>query len=121
MPIRPYPGRRRVRIKDQKNYPENQQWMAADVVFSVFHIIASGNGRAPWFGDRGVPPGRGETAAETAAREAEWTARDRANLQWLDRTFETAQEERAKGVVLFFQADIAYQAVRDGAFPSPPS
>ena len=106
-------GGRQEPIKAQKDYPENQQWRAADVVFSVFHIIGSNNGRAPWFGDRVVPPGPGETAAETAAREAEWAARDKANLKWLDRTFEIAGEERAKGVVLFFQADMWNQPDRD--------
>ena len=95
-----------VRIKDQKNYPENQQWMAADVVFSVFHIIGSNNGRAPWFADRVVAPGPGETPAETASREAEWAARSAANLKWLERTFDQARDEHAKGIVLFFQADM---------------
>lgn len=99
-------GGRQVRINDQWRYPENQQWMASDVVFSVFHIIGSNNGRAPWFGDRVVPPGPGETPSETASREAEWAARTRADLKWLDRTFDIARDEHAKGVVLFFQADM---------------
>jgi hypothetical protein len=97
-------GSRPVRIKAEDNYPENQRWMASDVVFSVLHIIGSNNGRASWFGDRASPVG--ETPAETAAREAEWAARDAANLRWLERTFEQAKEEHAKGVVLFFQADM---------------
>jgi hypothetical protein len=92
-----------VRIKAEDNYPENQRWMASDVVFGVFHIIGSNNGRAPWFTD---PTQAGETPAETAAREAEWAARDAANLRWLERTFQQAREEHAKGVVLFFQADM---------------
>jgi len=110
-------GGQQVRIKEQNGYPENQEWRASGVVFSVFHIIGSNNGRAPWFGDRTVPPGPGETAAETAAREAEWAARDRANLKWLDRTFEIAREEQAKGVALFFQADMWNQPDRDGGVP----
>ena len=106
-------GGQQLEIKDQKDYPENQQWKAAGVVFSVFHIIGSNNGRAPWFGDRAVSPGPGETPAETASREAEWAARDKANLKWLDRTFEIANEDQAKGVVLFFQADMWNQPDRD--------
>jgi hypothetical protein len=97
-------GGQQVKLKAEHSYPENQQWMASDVVFSVFHIIGSNNGRAPWFGDRASPVG--ETPAETAAREAEWAARDAANLRWLERTFQQAREEHAKGVVLFFQADM---------------
>src|SRR5262245_15558635 len=106
-------GGRHVGIKAQDGYPENQQWMAADVVFSVFHIIGSNNGRAPWFGDRTIPPGPGETPDETASREAEWAARDAANLVWLDRTFAIAGENDALGVVLFFQADMWNQPDRD--------
>jgi hypothetical protein len=97
-------GGQQVKLKSEKNYPENQQWMASDVVFSVLHTIGSNNGRASWFGDRASPVG--ETPAETAAREAEWAARDAANLRWLEQTFEQAKEEHAKGVVLFFQADL---------------
>jgi hypothetical protein len=98
-------GGRQVRIKAQRNYPENQTWMASDVVFSALHVIGSNNGRGAWFGDRAAPH-TGETPAETASREAEWAARSAANLRWLDRTFEQAREERAKGVVLFMQADM---------------
>lgn len=97
-------GGLQLKIKDQKNYPENQQWAAAGVVFSVFHIIGSNNGLAPWFGDRVSPVG--ETIEETASREAEVGARVVANLKWLDMTFERAQQEHAKGVVLFMQADM---------------
>jgi hypothetical protein len=105
-------GGQQVRIKAENKYPENQLWMASDVVFSVLHIIGSNNGRAPWFGDRVSPVG--ETPAETAAREAEWSARDAADLRWLDRTFEQAKEEHARGVVLFFQADMWNPADRAG-------
>ncbi len=97
-------GGRQVRIRVQAHYPENQRWMAADVVFSVFHILGSNNGLAPWFGDRVSPVG--ETPAETASREAEWVARSAANLRWLERTFDRAREEHAKAVVLLFQADM---------------
>jgi hypothetical protein len=97
-------GGQQVRLRDQRRYPENQMWTASDVVFSVFHIIGSNNGRDPWFGDRASPVG--ETPAETASREAEWSARTLADLRWLDETFEEAREEHARGVVLFFQADM---------------
>ena len=97
-------GGLQLKIKDQKDYPENQQWAAAGVVFSVFHIIGSNNGLAPWFGDRVSPVG--ETPEETASREAEVAARVATNLKWLDMTFERAQQEHAKGVVLFMQADM---------------
>ena len=108
-------GGRQVRVDAQRNYPENQSWEAASVTFSTFHVIGSNNGRATWFADRRdttalvpvvttVP--KPETPAEAASREAEWAARDAANLRWLERTFEEAREERSKGVVLILQADL---------------
>ncbi len=109
------------RVDAQRNYPENASWMAAGVTFSTFHVIGSNNGRAKWFGDRKdttslvplVTVPKPESAEEGASREAEWAARDAANLRWLDRTFEEAREEHAKGVVLLFQADMWNQGDRD--------
>ena len=69
-----------MKIKAQKNYPENVRWEAADVVFSAFQVIGSNNGRAA--------PNKGETPVETASRKAEWAASDAANLKWLDKTFD---------------------------------
>lgn len=108
-------GGRQVRIKAQHGYPENQEWMASNVVFAAFHVLGSNNGRAPWFGDRAAP-NTGETPAETASREAEWSSRNAANLRWLNRAFEKARDERARGVVLFLQADMWHPEDRtDGA------
>jgi hypothetical protein len=94
-----------IKIKDQKSYPENVRWEAANVQFAVFHILGSNNGRAPWFGDRAAP-NTGETPTETASREAEYLARNAANISWLQKTFENAEEEKSVGIVLFFQADL---------------
>ena len=93
------------RIQAQEGYPENQRWEAAGVQFAALHIIGSNNGRAPWFGDRPAP-NTGETSAETASREAEYLARNAANIAWLEKTFREAREERSAGIVLFFQADM---------------
>lgn len=93
------------RIKAQAGYPENQRWEAAGVQFAMLHILGSNNGRAAWFGDRAAP-NTGETAAESASREAEYLARNAANSAWLEKTFSEAREERSAGVVLFFQADM---------------
>jgi hypothetical protein len=90
-------------LNAQTNYPENQEWTASEAVFATFHVIGSNNGLSPWFGDRVSPAG--ETSAETSAREAEYLARNAANIAWLERTFALANENKARGVVLFLQAD----------------
>lgn len=110
-------GGRRMTVEAQPNYPENQLWVQSRVTFSVSHIIGSNNGLDPWFGDRkvnGVPVP--ETPAEGASRVAEVTARQAANIAWLEHTFATAKAQRSVGIVLFFQADLWHPGDRaDGA------
>jgi hypothetical protein len=110
-------GGRRKTVEAQTNYPENQLWVESRVTFSVSHIIGSNNGLDQWFGDRkvnGVPVP--ETAAEGQSRVAEVTARQAANIQWLDHTFATARAQGSVGIVLFFQADLWHPGDRaDGA------
>jgi hypothetical protein len=100
-------GGRKFAVEAQENYPENQLWVESRVTFSVSHIIGSNNGLAQWFGDRkvngvSVP----ETPEEGASRVAEVTARQAANLAWLEHTFATAKAQNSVGIVLFFQADL---------------
>ena len=108
-------GGRKLTVEAQANYPENQMWVESRVTFSVSHIIGSNNGLDRWFGDRkvngvSVP----ETAAEGASRVAEVTARQAANLAWLEQTFATAKEQSSVGIVLFYQADLWHPDDRAG-------
>lgn len=108
-------GGRNFTVEAQPGYPENQLWVESRVTFSVSHIIGSNNGLDPWFGDRkvggvSVP----ETPAEGASRVAEVTARQAANLAWLEQTFATAKAENSVGIVLFFQADLWHPGDRAG-------
>jgi hypothetical protein len=108
-------GGRGKTVDAQANYPENQLWVESRVTFSVSHIIGSNNGLDKWFGDRkvngvSVP----ETAAEGQSRVAEVTARQAANLAWLEHTFATAKAEGSVGIVLFFQADLWHPGDRAG-------
>lgn len=110
-------GGRNMSVDAQPGYPENQRWVESRVTFSVFHIIGSNNGLDQWFGDRvvnGVPAP--ETPAEGASRVAEVTARQAANIAWLEQTFATAHAQNSVGIVLFFQADLWHPGDRaDGA------
>ena len=110
-------GDRQKTVEAQPGYPENQLWVESRVTFASLHILGSNNGLEPWFGDRvvdGVPVP--ETPAEGASRVAEVTARQAANLAWLDHAFATAKAEGSVGIVLFFQADLWHPGDRaDGA------
>ena len=79
-------------------FVENQRWSDAGVVYALVHVVGSDNGLAPWFGGAETPAQREERLAEVAAREE-------AALEWIDRAFEAARRERARGVVIGMQAD----------------
>ncbi len=108
------------RVDVQAGYPENVSWKASKVMFGTFHVIGSNNGRAPWFGDRKdttslsplVTKAKPETAIEAVAREAEYVARNAANIRWLERLF--GEAKNAQGVVLFLQADMYHPDDRAG-------
>ena len=88
-----------VRVATQRApFVENQHWSDGDVVYSLVHVVGSDNGRAPWFDGAETPEQRAERVAEVEAREA-------AALEWIDRVFDTAKRERARGVVVGMQAD----------------
>jgi hypothetical protein len=98
-------GLRRKTLETQAGRPgyeafrENRLWKAQKVVFATVHVVGSNNGLVPWFG-------AAETPAQRAERLAEYAARLDAALAWLDRTFDFAEDEDARGVVVAMQADL---------------
>lgn len=88
-------GGRKKHVLAQTGYPENVLWMQSKAVFSALHVVGSNNSLAPWTG----------LSAPTAAQLAEANARIAATLAWIDETFETAEDNGARGVVLLMQAD----------------
>ena len=80
-------------------YVENTiMWKAAKVVFATVHAVGSANGLAPWFGGA-------ETAEQRALRLAEYEGRLAAGLAWIDKAFDRAEAEDARGVAVAMQAD----------------
>jgi hypothetical protein len=78
-------------------FVENRLWTDSRAVFSMVHVVGSNNGLAPWFG-------AAETPEQRALRLAEVERRTAAALAWIDRTFDRAEDEDARGVVLAMQA-----------------
>jgi hypothetical protein len=89
-------GGRNMGVEAEEGYPENQLWVQSRVTFAVLHIIGSNNGLEPWTAPLDRP----------AERVAEVTARNAANIAWLDHTFSVAREQGSVGIVLFYQADL---------------
>ena len=78
-------------------YVENVMWMDSKVAFATFNMPGgSNNDTAPW----------SAPFADPAAQAAEVAARTGADMRWLQSTFETAQENHARGVVIILQADM---------------
>jgi hypothetical protein len=82
-------------------YVENTLWSEAKVTFAALHVVGSNNSLLPWYTDSG-----GTKPDDPGRRTAEEQERDRANLDWLERTFALAGRQGSKGVVLFLQADM---------------
>ncbi len=70
------------------SYPENVRWAVKSVMFAGLHIVGSNN-----------------NLGRTAAGDAEYAARNAANLTWLADTFERARAEGHKAVMLIIQAN----------------
>lgn len=71
-------------------YVENQRWHHQGVTFATLHIVGSNNNL--------------EARSPTAA--SEFFERDAANVAWLQATFEAAQAQQSRAVVIAFQADV---------------
>ncbi len=79
------------------NYVENVIWQQSGVVFVTLNIPGgSNNDQDVWFG----------ASSETAAQQQERAQRTAADLRWLDRAFQTAEDTGAKGLVILEQADM---------------
>jgi hypothetical protein len=85
-----------------ETFVENTLWFQASTVFATLHVVGSNDNLLPWFGDDTTHT----KMDDPARRTAEVAARQAATLDWLTRTFATATEENAKGVVLMMQADM---------------
>jgi len=88
-------------IPTHATFVENRLWTGSSVVFSTVHVVGSANGLAPWFGTDTT----GTKFDDPDRRIAEVEARIAAALDWIDRTFDLAAADHAKGVAVFMQAD----------------
>jgi hypothetical protein len=84
-------------------YVETTRWAYGDVVFTGLNVPGSNNNRV------GSPAectrSSARTPADCDADNAEYAARDAADVEWLRQTFGTAEDRQAKGVVVIIQAD----------------
>lgn len=74
-------------------YPENARWSRGGVTFATLHVVGSNNNRP--------------TADNPAiGNEEEYQARNAANLEWLEKTFDSAGADGSAAVMLVIQANV---------------
>jgi hypothetical protein len=71
------------------NFKENVRWDFGGVTFTTLHVVGSNNG-----------------LGQSPEGDAEYQARNRANLGWLKEAFQHAKEESSQAIVIFQQANI---------------
>jgi hypothetical protein len=74
-------------------YVENRRWQVGAVTYATLDVQGSCNNRC-----------------DTAPDDAEWAARDAANITWLRATFAKAKARGSAAVMLIFQADPGWDA-----------
>ncbi|MFO1324711.1 MAG: hypothetical protein U1F15_11675 [Burkholderiales bacterium] len=82
---------------------ENIRFSHGGIVFVGLNIPGSNNNKV--LDDKDCTARSARTPAQCAADNAEYAERDAANVEWMQRAFRTAKDERAAGVVVVFQAD----------------
>lgn len=88
------------------SYPENTRWTYGRVVFVGLNVPGSNNNK--------IHPGQclgsktDRTQADCDADNAEYAARDAANIQFLNEAFDGAIANHARGLVVVMQADPSF-------------
>ena len=81
---------------EDAQFVENVMWQHRNIVFVTLNLPGSNNDGLPWTAPFTDEP----------ARVAEAAKRTLADLRWLDKAFDRAEEERAQGLVIAIQADM---------------
>ena len=100
-------GQRRMPLVHQgaigEKFVENTRFSRQGIVFATFNMPGSNNNKI--LDDKDCSNKSARTAAQCEAANAEYLDRDAANVRWLQQAFSTAKAQKARGLVLVFQAD----------------
>ncbi len=108
----PQPGRTLGQAKRKVDaqrgpYVENVTWNEARVQFGVVNVPGSNNDLLPWFcPTTTLTTCLPSTSLLPGTQSDEFAQRNAADLKWLDRIFDEARDEHAKGVAIGIQADM---------------
>jgi hypothetical protein len=84
--------------RQSRQYPENARWTKGPVTYIAVNIPGSDNN---W-----IDESDGPAEGPFQEAQAEYTARNAANLAWLESSFAAAEEAGSKAVMIVTQADM---------------
>ena len=87
-------------------YAENTRWKYGDVLFVGLNVPGSNNNLIK--AGECISSRSARTQADCDAGNAEYLARDAANIQYLKASFQKAKAEQALGVMVIIQADMGF-------------
>lgn len=100
-------GQQKIRLQSQADsdglYKENKRISHKGLVFATFNIPGSNNNKV--LDDKDCTKKSARTLAQCEQSNAEYLARDAANIRWLSASFEAAKAAKSRGIVLAFQGD----------------
>jgi hypothetical protein len=89
--------------KPAEAYAENTRYSKAGAMFVGLNIPGSNNNKVN--GEKDCTKKSARTAEQCAADNAEYEARDAANIEWMKASFAKAKADGDKGIMLVIQAD----------------
>ena len=90
--------------KDQDSlYIENKRFIKNKVMFVTLNIPGSNNNKI--LDEKDCKNKSARTTLQCEQANAEYAARDAANINWMKSSFQKAKEQNARGILLAFQAD----------------
>jgi hypothetical protein len=104
-------GQDRLDVTQQSaQFPENARWEHDGVTFITVHVPGSDNNFPQFDANNNALDANGKVAVDTGlppnGDEKEYTARNAANLAWLDAGFAFAKQQGSKGIMIIQQADM---------------
>jgi hypothetical protein len=93
-------GQKKLTLTRQTGYPENTRWQFGQVIFVTLNMPGSNNGF------QNASSGASVANPYRADMDAEYTARNAANVAWLNAAFDAAESDsKVKGVFVAIQAN----------------
>jgi len=90
-------GQRTLKLTRQSaKYPENVRWAVGPVIYVGLHVPGSDNNAAQF----------DASGKKVDGDEAEYTARNAANIEWLQASFAAAKQAQANAIMIVQQADM---------------